>query len=1180
MWIFACLIARSWSMTCSTSIDNCKDCEDDGISCKLCFEGFYLDNADQTCKACGVENCKICSSDQTSCTECKEGYNLDSNNQPHQCTKQTCNVQNCELCVSQKPNECSKCSEGFYLDNADQTCKACGVENCKICLSDQTSCTECKEGYNLDSNNQPHQCTKQTCNVQNCELCVSQKPNECSKCSEGFYLDNADQTCKACGVENCKICSSDQTSCTECKEGYNLDSNNQPHQCTKQTCNVQNCELCVSQKPNECSKCSEGFYLDNADQTCKACGVENCKICSSDQTSCTECKEGYNLDSNNQPHQCTKQTCNVQNCELCVSQKPNECSKCSEGFYLDNADQTCKACGVENCKICSSDQTSCTECKEGYNLDSNNQPHQCTKQTCNVQNCELCVSQKPNECSKCSEGFYLDNADQTCKACGVENCKICSSDQTSCTECKEGYNLDSNNQPHQCTKQTCNVQNCELCVSQKPNECSKCSEGFYLDNADQTCKACGVENCKICSSDQTSCTECKEGYNLDSNNQPHQCTKQTCNVQNCELCVSQKPNECSKCSEGFYLDNADQTCKACGVENCKICSSDQTSCTECKEGYNLDSNNQPHQCTKQTCNVQNCELCVSQKPNECSKCSEGFYLDNADQTCKACGVENCKICSSDQTSCTECKEGYNLDSNNQPHQCTKQTCNVQNCELCVSQKPNECSKCSEGFYLDNADQTCKACGVENCKICSSDQTSCTECKEGYESNTDSTKCILITYECPDNSQYPEFVGCSQCNIKFEDQSSIEDIECVTCQENYVLNTTTKRCVLIETILTPNITSTSTITSSSSNEDINEILPPSQQIDITIPGLNQSSTELDIRTPDEAEKDPSKDFVAKVGQNNVVIFKDNGASNLYFESQDTNLNITFKSSNEDMVTQTGVIAKNETTITIGSHNIQLNLQGSGNVNLHSSDSLEEVTILTTKIDNEALTINSNSSVVVEQMSLFRSSKFSTSGDTKASINVIKVQQGSSPTLSNCNIVKEILVGVNASLTLSSDVDISGTSANISAPNNSIPSRSAFVFEVEDPAPPSNINVVPGKLNTYLADEQENEVPVEKTFMIVSRISNCAKWKSNVNLDDQNYRSIKCVKIEGTNLEQLVVSSNPQQNKKLSPGAIAGIVIACVVVVAIIAGVSIYVSKKGNQSLGVESLFGDELDSLAI
>ncbi|OHT02102.1 hypothetical protein TRFO_07300 [Tritrichomonas foetus] len=384
--------------------------------------------------------------------------------------------------------------------------------------------------------------------------------------------------------------------------------------------------------------------------------------------------------------------------------------------------------------------------------------------------------------------------------------------------------------------------------------------------------------------------------------------------------------------------------------------------------------------------------------------------------------------------------------------------------------------------------------------------------------------------------------------------------------------------MTETILLYNITSTST--SSSSNEDINEILPSSHQIDITIPGLNQSSTELDIRTPNETEKDLSKDFVVKIGQSNVVIFNDSGASNLYFESQDTNLNITFKSSNEDTTTMVGIFAKNETTITIGSHNIHLNLQGNGNVNLLTTDNFETVTILTTTIDNEALTINSIHKVVVKQMSLYRTTAFITSGETLVSINVVKVQQGSSPALSKYHIVEEILVGVNASLTLSSDVDISSTSVNISAPNISLSSRNSFLFLREDPTPPSKINVVPGQLNTYLADEPENEFPVEKKFMIVSGISNCAEWKGTAHIDDPSYQSIKCVKIEGTNLEQLVVSSNSQSNNKLAPCAIAGILAVCVVVVAIIAGVSICVSKKKNQSLGIESSFGDEFDSIAI
>ncbi|OHT10319.1 hypothetical protein TRFO_20450 [Tritrichomonas foetus] len=295
-------------------------------------------------------------------------------------------------------------------------------------------------------------------------------------------------------------------------------------------------------------------------------------------------------------------------------------------------------------------------------------------------------------------------------------------------------------------------------------------------------------------------------------------------------------------------------------------------------------------------------------------------------------------------------------------------------------------------------------------------------------------------------------------------------------------------------------------------------------------------------------------------------------------------ITLKSSNGDNEVYAGVEIPNKITkININSPTINLNLKGSGEVTFNAGDNVNQVNIRNATLDKESLTIDSAKNVEINQLSLYRTAKFDSKDNTNVKIHTLKVQQKSTPVLSNCDIVKEILISLDSSLTLDKNVDISQTTLTIYYQDTMNNQKPALTMRdtLKTTNPPNKIRFDEGILNAYLEEPESTENNVERTLTVVSGIINCKDWEEKVDLTSSNYSSTKCEKIPESDLYKLVVSSKPPSKSKLQPGAIAGIVIACVVVVAVIAGVSIYISKKKNlQSLGIESSINEESDSIAI
>ncbi|ESU44604.1 Variant-specific surface protein, partial [Giardia duodenalis] len=265
----------------------------------------------------------------------------------------------------------SACQEGYYLDNADRTCRV--HTGCATCETSATQCTSCSGSKYLKEDT--HTCV------------------DANQCGASNYADKRTWTCKAC---------SEITDCTAC--AYN-DATGKP-KCT--ACNgnkkvkttldgTTTCITVVSDCTDEnhfktdgnaaCYLCGE----NTQDQTEANKGTANCKTCTktgSAKPECTACLDGYFLDNSKT---CTQQ-CGA-NCATCsVSGDANKCSTCMAGFFLvtEDANKKCVPCGdtaqggIDGCAECDSQSGTlkCTKCKLNRRSKGESGNYTCEEKTC------------------------------------------------------------------------------------------------------------------------------------------------------------------------------------------------------------------------------------------------------------------------------------------------------------------------------------------------------------------------------------------------------------------------------------------------------------------------------------------------------------------------------------------------------------------------------------------------------------------------------------------------------------------------------------------------------------------------------------------------------------------------------------------------------------------------------
>ncbi|OHT00515.1 hypothetical protein TRFO_32745 [Tritrichomonas foetus] len=361
------------------------------------------------------------------------------------------------------------------------------------------------------------------------------------------------------------------------------------------------------------------------------------------------------------------------------------------------------------------------------------------------------------------------------------------------------------------------------------------------------------------------------------------------------------------------------------------------------------------------------------------------------------------------------------------------------------------------------------------------------------------------------------------------------------------------------------------------------MTPNKPEDIKLPIFDNVVNKTVEFSVNKSEIIQGNHYSVSVANNLTIQFQDEGSNNLYFKVNYESAVITFTSTNDDKrPINTGIIPTTNgvTTVNIENDNFNLNIRGDGFVNIATSNqNLTAFNISNVLLEqNESLVIkskNENVPIYLSNLELYNSPYFKANSSDLHIYNII-VQQGSTPTVEDCIVLKEIITGLNTSLNLGQNVNLSSAVSCILYNTGIVSERAAFTGNLSNP--PSKIIFRLTQINTVLADGETTD-DTEYKMIIAENPRDCKAWRNIVDMTGSIYQTAKCEKNQ-QGITQLVVSSKKQNKNKLGAGPIAGIAIACVVVVAVIVGVTVYISRKSNLSLGIESTIYESEDSIAI
>ncbi|EAL45429.2 tyrosine kinase, putative [Entamoeba histolytica HM-1:IMSS-B] len=434
---------------------------------------FTYPNSDFTsCLPCVDVHCKWCNNKM--CFVCADDYLLS--------TDGICVMLNDKSHSTN--NHLVYCEQGRVLNNMCIDYDS----NDPCVLSYESKCYQCNGNlhYILNDN---------SCSVAEHSLIV--RTNSIIQCDDGYYeLNGVCISCKQFGNQ-CSQCSA--TKCERCSDGTPLQKDG--------TCRI---PYCQKQENGKCSICVDN-YSTNSIGYCEE-KIENCQIRAISTKECIICQPGFVLLNG----QCYK---SIQNCE---TNTQVGCLRCENSYYASEG--VCKPCD-SNCRTCLLEKNKCFSCDSGYYLTN----HMCETDSIISERCAFYSIN--GKCVKCKNGYYRDGV--SCINCDI-SCSTCNN-ANGCLTCNS---TNFKNRDKVCVPKS-TIQGCAVEITEKG--CSKCTEGYYLNN--NICENC-LDSCISCT-DKFTCNKCA--------NETVWYSGRCIYYSKIPYCIKAENSRCTKCSFGHTV---------------------------------------------------------------------------------------------------------------------------------------------------------------------------------------------------------------------------------------------------------------------------------------------------------------------------------------------------------------------------------------------------------------------------------------------------------------------------------------------------------------------------------------------------------------------------------------------------------------------------------------------------
>ncbi|OHT14926.1 hypothetical protein TRFO_42820 [Tritrichomonas foetus] len=368
--------------------------------------------------------------------------------------------------------------------------------------------------------------------------------------------------------------------------------------------------------------------------------------------------------------------------------------------------------------------------------------------------------------------------------------------------------------------------------------------------------------------------------------------------------------------------------------------------------------------------------------------------------------------------------------------------------------------------------------------------------------------------------------------------------------------------------------------------VNTISTDSKTFELTNASVKTDNGETKINSSSLDEQIPSI-YVFQITEKNVLVKGKEKILNtdIYLESTVADTNITIEG-NDFGSAEFGVSANElNTLVSFSTPTVPLNILSDSSkttldIKYLSKDPTEILNLNKVTISDSTFSLNIPAPIkklTLNSLILFKNSLFSvlhvTTSKTESKSNPkllaeneiildvsnVDVKSGSETELSNINIMENLNMNPYGRLILKGDSSISNTTIISFNSSDSFTDRSIITFE-------NNISFTPKKISFVSFDPT---LVLEDTMLVCSSKAfiTCSDWQNLIAENAYPYTMSQC---ENNCLFIKAKKDAPPKDKTLSPGAIAGIAVACVaVVIIIVVLIVVFVVKKKKEKVANQS-----------